>query len=454
MSKTDKRFLEFHGGKWRVVVPVPRDLQKKVGKTKLKKSLGTDSLTLANRLKWAVVSELKGELTRKEEATPADPLLKEALSLREAFERGSDDPDVTSSLGDYIAVRADEIQGDPVYQDPETGELEYDEERDRRAGYFFKVATGEATPLNALVHQWHTQEVNRKERTKGDDVRAINYLEEWCKDNRVSPTLEAITRKVAGRFIGDLPTIAASAQQGQKLTNKTANKYISSLSGYWKWLQARGFIEENVWRGQSLPKERTGTDDQERPFTDEEVKTLLSGSPPMKALLPIMKVAALSGARIDAIVSLRVKDCENGLFRFKPQKKETRERYVPIHSSLIALVDELKRGKSPEDDLFEGFPVPPPGSQRERSMPAVKAFGRYREAMGVDDRRPGKKRSLVNFHSFRRWFITKAERAGQPESTIASVVGHKRQGMTFGRYSGGPEMEQFRACVEAVRLPE
>jgi hypothetical protein len=33
------------------------------------------------------------------------------------------------------------------------------------------------------------------------------------------------------------------------------------------------------------------------------------------------------------------------------------------------------------------------------------------------------------------------------------VVRHKRTGMTLGRYSGGPLLEQARRCVEAVRLP-
>jgi len=60
----------------------------------------------------------------------------------------------------------------------------------------------------------------------------------------------------------------------------------------------------------------------------------------------------------------------------------------------------------------------------------------------------------VTFHSFRRWFITKAEQAGIAPHIIASVVGHKRQGMTLGLYSGGPSREQLRECVEAVRLPE
>jgi integrase len=60
----------------------------------------------------------------------------------------------------------------------------------------------------------------------------------------------------------------------------------------------------------------------------------------------------------------------------------------------------------------------------------------------------------ANFHSFRRWFITEAERAGQPENIIAAVVGHKRQGMTLGVYSRGSSGEQFRTCVEAVQFPK
>jgi len=42
------------------------------------------------------------------------------------------------------------------------------------------------------------------------------------------------------------------------------------------------------------------------------------------------------------------------------------------------------------------------------------------------------------------------------EHIIEAVVGHvgARQGMTLGRYSGGPSVEQKRACVEAVRLPD
>jgi len=38
---------------------------------------------------------------------------------------------------------------------------------------------------------------------------------------------------------------------------------------------------------------------------------------------------------------------------------------------------------------------------------------------------------------------------------ISTVVGHAEgfQGMTLGVYSGGPSLDQLRACVGAVRLP-
>jgi integrase len=452
MSSSDKRYLELHGRVWRVVVPVPRSLHSTMGCSKLKRSLGTDSQRLANQLKWGVVAELQKQIRHARSGSRSDPLIHEALMIRETALR-DDTPDGPNAFTvlDAVHMRADELRGNPIDECPDTGEAIYDTEREALAGTYFAIASGTQTPINVPFERWHREAINRKDRTKGDDSRALAMLNAWCNSNNIPPTVEAITRQVAGRFVGDLPSQGASPPNTRRLTNKTANKYLSCLSGYWKWMKARGLAEENVWREQSLPKERTDSEDRERAFTDEEVKALFAGTPPA-ALGAAMKIAALSGARIDAVVSLRVKDCEDGVFRFKPQKREDRERYVPIHSALVSLVEERVRGKQAADSLFPEYPAPKSG--RERSMPAVKAFVRYREGVGVDEKRPGKRRSLVNFHSFRRWFITKAERAGIPESTIATVVGHKRPGMTFGTYSAGPELEQLCRCVEAVRLPQ
>ena len=145
-----------------------------------------------------------------------------------------------------------------------------------------------------------------------------------------------------------------------------------------------------------------------------------------------------------------------GLFTFKPQKKEKSARGVPIHSALVDLVARRTKGKSGADDLFPEYPLPKRStSQRELGPSArpMRAHREYRRSVGVEEVVPGRRRSLVNFHSFRRYFITKAEQADQMEHIIAVVVGHKRTGMTLGRYSGGPLLEQARRCVEAVKLP-
>ena len=73
----------------------------------------------------------------------------------------------------------------------------------------------------------------------------------------------------------------------------------------------------------------------------------------------------------------------------------------------------------------------------------------------IHEKPKGQRQSNVDFHSFRRWFITKAEQAGVPPNIISTVVGHAegRQGMTLGVYSGGPSLDRLRTCVEAVRLP-
>jgi len=94
-------------------------------------------------------------------------------------------------------------------------------------------------------------------------------------------------------------------------------------------------------------------------------------------------------------------------------------------------------------------------SQRvERTDAIGKAFGRYRDKIGIADRSQGQRRSLVNFHSFRRWFITEAINAGCEPHMVSLVVGHTegRKGMTLGRYWNGADDEALRSVVEAVKL--
>ncbi|NNU59094.1 tyrosine-type recombinase/integrase [Ochrobactrum soli] len=445
----NKQYLEQWRGKWRVTVSVPKALQKKLGTTRLKQALNTDSLSIANQLKWPIVREFHGLIASAQK--PETDIRAIAEELRRQRAHAESDIDAIE-IEAGIAATVDILLGQEIgsHIDPYTGEEEpvYAPEAVKRVTEFNAVLKGQATLLNAHHNQYMGQ-LTVKPRTKSDDKRAIALLERWCSEQDIPPYLQSFpTRKSAVAFTDALPALEP------ELSPVTLNKYVRRLSRYWQWLEKRDEVASNVWAGLSLAVPQTPHDEEERPFTDDEMVKLLSGdaSPEMHDL---MRIAALTGCRLDPIVCLRVRDClDEGMFIFKPQKKEKAQRLCPIHPALKEIIERRKDGKSPDDPIFPEWPAPKnPESTRERSFKASNHFTDYRRSVGVADEIEGKRRSLVNFHSFRRWFITKAEQADQPESLIASVVGHKRQGMTLGVYSGGPAKEQARRCVEAVQLP-
>lgn len=459
-------YLEtMNNGGWRVSVPVPRELVKIVGKTRLKRSLDTHSQVEAERRKHSVVAEFlamieaarSGRLPKASVtgiAAVPDMQDKEltslALELRSTLLQHEPGSEAFELETEGLYQVAERVRGPEIGIDPESDSPKFDPQAERRAGQFLRVALGKETPVRDPLDLFHKQ-VKWSPRTKSDCSRAIAALEAWCEENKTPFVIEAITRKRAGKFIGDL-----ASDTSRPLTNRTINKYLSALSQFWVWLEKRGYVEmdSNPWSRQSLPKIAPKEDEKERPFTDDEMVKLFSNEPNQAYIKDVMLIGALTGARIDAIISLKRKDItDDGNIRFKPQKREKASRLVPAHSALKATLERLVEGKKPEDDLFPECPPVAEDKPQERSMPAVKAFGYYRKGLKVSDQVDGKRRDRVNFHSFRRWFITKALQAGQPELVVQIVVGHKPQSIAASVYLGGLTIEQMRECVEAVKLP-
>ncbi|MGQ2916959.1 MULTISPECIES: tyrosine-type recombinase/integrase [Rhizobium] len=429
---------------------VPKSLHGQLP-TRLKHPLNTDSLTIANQLKWPIVNEMRARIADAAGRDGRPDLRAIAEEFRRQQAKAETDREV-DEIDAGIAVTIDAVLGKPigVEVDPVTGEEEpvFEPSKVKQAQQFTKMVSGSAT----LIDHFHSQYLGQltvKPRTKGDDERAIKLLKRWCAEKNVEPFLQSFpSKKLAVRFVDDLRTLEP------KLSPVTLNKYINRLSRYWQWLEKREEVPLDVWRGLALATPSVAHDERERPFTKDEMVKLLSGET-SQAMHDLMRIAALTGCRLDPIVCLRVKDCrDDGVFVFKPQKKEKTERLCPIHSELTEIVERRTNGKAPDDPFFPEWPGPKNSdSKRERSFKTSNQFTAYARSIGVREELEGRRRSLVNFHSFRRWFITEAERASQPESLIAAVVGHKRQGMTLGVYSAGPLIEQARVCVEAVRLP-
>jgi integrase len=452
INTSDMRNLERHGRSWRVTLNVPNHLRAILGCTRLKKALSTDSPSEAVRRKVAALAELYQRLAEAEEVASGAPKAMRVMAARLHEEYGETVSDglaqereedirailkpVTSALKEVYDPQFEEH----VWVIPPEARSAIDEVRD--------IAHGKLRPIDAFEDEFLGRS-RAKERTKDDLRRALKVVEKWCRTRGLQACLDRLKKTHAVQFFDEIEVIL-----GKTISPVRKRTYLGVLRRYWAYLEARGRLEVNIWAAVQIAKPHTTREEEERAFTDEEVRRLLtSGAPPR--LHDLMMIGALTGARLDAIVSLKVGDCDHGALRFKAQKKESGTRLVPIHSGLAETIKRRCEGKSPGDDLFPEWPGPKRvDSRRERSFKASNRFTDWRRATGVDEVIPGNRRSRVNFHSFRRWFITAAERAGVAEPTIASLVGHSRAGVTLGIYAEGPTLEAARAEVEKVRLPD
>jgi len=444
---SDTRWLERRRQGWYAVVYVPLRLHAKLGK-KLRRSLKTRELRVAQARRYEAIADFQARIAQADKGTH-DPLLDEAFAWRGVKEM--------ASRGERVNA-----MGDPDREDHQEGLVDdligerVEEIRradgDAAAGAFAGIAAGIATPLLHHLGDWLREGGAKgpyQPRTKRQLEGDLKGLEGWMKGASLPPTVEAIDRRAAGRYVTEHLTRTG-------LDAKTVQRKVSACRSYWVWLGRKGHVpdDRNPWDRQAPAKAAANGrgGETERPFTDAELVALLNG-PADPELADLMRVAALSGMRIEEIYRLQVRYCAQGMFDIRVAKTRAGVRKVPIHPDLAAIVARRVKGKEPTGYLFHE-----PGALvegRERSMAASKRFGHYRkrDGVGVDEQAEGKRRSLVNFHSFRRWFVTTAIRRGQPKHVVEQVTGHALNGMTLGVYFGGDDAARLRECVEAVRLP-
>ncbi len=427
----------------RVRVPPGANLKR----SHLTRSLRTAKLSEAKSRLPHVVAELKAEIERARRS-PAGSLVgtnrktleEEALWWQTRLAEGG------ASVEREIDWRREEILGDPVgeaFDEAGAPYPIYDPERERAFDKFNGLVTGERVPVDFHLSAFTAKEISSRYISR--IRRVTTLLSEWLSKRPGGDNIRAVGRASAAEFVDYL------AAQGR--APKTTQSLISALSSYWAWLDKRDAVKDNPWRGHDIPRVRKRAAGGKRPFTDEEIKALLTG-PASQTLADLMRLAALTGMRLNEIGSLTVGNSQGGFFNITKSKTEAGVRRVPIHPALKALVERRTKGKTNDDFLLEELKAPP-SRPDERAAKAGERFTAYRRTVRVDDAPEGQKQSNVDFHSFRRWFITKAEQAGQPPHLISTVVGHKvgRQGLTLSVYSQGPSDEQRKAVVEAVKLP-
>lgn len=442
-AKPSMRLLNLRGQVWWFMRDLPADCRAIFGKKTWLTNLGTSDVRAAIEQRDRLEAETT-EAFKKMRAGTWKP--KDALS---APERGQLYLEQITALADGPEADADALELVVV-----AAEAERDNYRGQQKAAFKEAVRG-AVEVDCHLDAYAVAISALAPATVTGRQGNIRQFARWAEAKKLR--LDAITRKVAGEYVTAII---------DPMHPKTAKTHLSSLRSYWSFLHARGHIKGGddkggPWAGQTIKavakRAERGAKDEERAFTQDEVRSLLYSPFPtgmaseFKAqITDALRISLLTGMRLEEIVTLWVEEVHDGVFDIQQGKTMAAARQVPIHPDLVELVKRRTKDKGPKEWLFHEL-----AGERDSGDVFGKRFRRYRLAVGVDDKREGKRRSLVNFHSARHWFARTASFAGQSDNTIGSVIGHRpdKKNITWGVYIRETSEEQRRACVEAVTLP-
>lgn len=361
----------------------------------LRQALGTSDVYEAR--------ERRDTLLRNCESVAASVDRQQALiKLREQFLSSFRDEE-RAVLEDSIIEQSEELASelgvwDAVKANSAEAELTEQELKPIR---YWKTATGRLTPFSELLPGWLASIENKK--TRSDYRRTIEVL------SQSFVATEELSWEKARAFI-------RSVQEEQNVSSATLRKWISGYINFWDFYDR----DTGVWRNHKLKRSRTIA---KRAWTTEEVRFLHGDLVRADHWLqhPVW-IAAHTGARLGAICDL-VFYPQSRTVLFPAKKREEHERVIPAHPAIIESLNLWVANK--------------------RSASSVGGrFGEFKTELGFGPE--------TDFHSFRRTLITEFENLGCPESVTADIVGHKKQTITYGLYSGGSRVELMREWIEKL----
>lgn len=233
----------------------------------------------------------------------------------------------------------------------------------------------------------------------------------------------------------------------------TLSQYLMAGTAFWKWATKydAAWREEykdkmNPFVGHDLPQgggAETAGQDREM-YTREDTLKLHQAALDNKdkPLADLISFGWYTGARIEELCRLN-KDSVitvDGIpcFDFPKSKSKASKRVVPIHPSLLSIVDRLCADTT---DTFL-IPIKSDGPYGKRSHAISKSFSRLRTAAGFS--------KLHVFHSFRHTVVTELVRADVPDALAKELVGHREGSVTHDVYSKGASATQKLAAISKL----
>lgn len=264
------------------------------------------------------------------------------------------------------------------------------------------------------------------------------------------------------------------------LSDRTVNRYLSSLSAFLSWANQNGYIISNPCSGMSLRKEKRS---KTLTFSTDQMNTLFksplfSGAQSASEWRLISRpgevkirdarfwvplVMLYSGARPGEIAQLAISDVrqEHGHWIMhitdegeateegKSVKTEGSMRIVPIHPELIRL--GFLKHHADRVQAKDGSQLFPDATRNERGQMMAdfsREFGKYLTRIGLKNGRG------LSLYSFRHGAIDAFRRAGYLDDQFRFLIGHGKGTMT-GRYGTLPQgmLDHRVELVNAIAYP-
>jgi integrase len=404
------RYLQKRRRVWYAVLEIPEALKPQFnGKPRLIKSLQTESQTEAERLVLGVVATWKAIFEAKRNGTaPIDAIAALKAEAEELRLKG----------WDYFDIK---------YHQRDVAEFFEDDGLIEAA----KALHGESTQFDLYIGDYIAQ---AKGTAKTKDMKASDLKRFASK----FPYTDEVTR------LQVMDWVENDLMGEQKLSAATSRRIISACRGYWAYLERHHRLATQPPFDRvvpSAPRKKTKEDVRRRRkhFDGADYAKLLNGSQqgPL-ALSALIQLGAYTGARIEELCSMKLKNVTENRFKIEDAKTSAGIREIPIHGHIKELVAELKR------DSTDGYLIPDLTLNKyaNRSNAIGKRFGRLKKRLGYGP-------DYV-FHSFRKGFATQLETAGIPENVTARLLGHDFHTMSYGIYSGGVSFEVLTQALSRI----
>mgnify|MGYP004712569615 CR=1 FL=1 len=328
---------------------------------------------------------------------------------------------------------------------------------------FREIALGESTPFSAILDRWMKERASTASHSLLSLDRAtLNHFSRYLAHSQDLPEPEDLMSFLRSQIVEDVPKrvlgeFAEWLMDEQNLSAKTAANRITPLKVMWDFAIKKHILEgPNPWQGATAGlKRKAGKQPVTlRPYTASELVGLFEADPNKAkrwawgpAIRDLMRLSLFTGARQNELASLTVgrilnRDGAQGPLwgiQVTNDVAKTRNavRRIPLHplvQPIIARRLSETDASNPDALLFPD--CKPGGPGMKHGYYFAKRFPDFRKAVLGDV-----SNDVVDFHSFRRSFITYFELANANGAAACTeimrdrLVGHESKSMAGNTYA-------------------